>query len=62
MDNAIWTAAYAHIHNSKKVVNAAKTMIVTHFSVVIKKPEWREFVVNHPDLLVDIHEQLAKRC
>ena len=61
MDNVIWTVAYAHIHNSEKVENAAKKMIVANFPAVIKKPEWKEFVKNNPDLLVDILEKLAEK-
>ena len=62
MDNVIWMAAHSYIHNSEMVVNAAKEMIVKNFPEVIKKPDWRDFVKNHPDLLVDIHEKLAQRC
>ena len=55
-------AAYSHIHKGDKVVNAAKRMIVDNFSAIITKPEWKDFVVNHPDLLLDIHKSLAERC
>ena len=54
-------AKHASLSKSEKVLNAAKDMIVKNFSAVIKKPQWKEFVKNHPDLLEGIHEELASR-
>ena len=61
MDNVICMAKHASLSKSEKVLNAAKDMIVKNFSAVIKKPQWKEFVKNHPDFLMDIHEKLAHR-
>ena len=61
LENVIWTAAFAHIHNGRCVVQAATRIIVEHFSEVIKHPDWSDFVKKHPDLLIEIHENLAKK-
>jgi hypothetical protein len=61
IDSVIWTAAFAHIHNGLSVVQAATEMIVDHFGHIIKQPEWADFVKKYPDLLVKIHEKLAKK-
>ena len=61
MDNVIWMAAYSYIHNSEKVVNAAKEMIVENFPQVIKKPDWKDFMKSHTDVLADILEKLATK-
>ena len=52
-------AAHSQIHKSKIVVDAATKMMAENFSAVIKKPEWKEFMKNFPELLDDIHEKLA---
>lgn len=54
-------AKHASRSKSEKLMNAVKDMIIANFSAVIKKPQWKEFVKNHPDFLVDIHEKLAHR-
>ena len=61
MDNAIWLTAHAYVHNSVDVQLAAEEIIVKNFPTIIEKPEWKEFVKNHPDLLEGIHEELASR-
>ena len=52
-------AAHSHIHKSKIVVNTATWMMAENFFAIIKKPEWKEFMKNFPELLDDIHEKLA---
>lgn len=53
--------AHAYVHNSVDVQLAAEEIIVKNFPTIIEKPEWKEFVKNHPDLLEGIHEELASR-
>jgi hypothetical protein len=61
IENVIWTAADAHIHNGHCVVQAATNLIIDHFAEVIRHPHWPDFVKKHPDLLIEIHENLAKK-
>ena len=61
LENVVWTAAYAYIHNGQSVVTSATDMIVDKFGQVIEQPDWTDFVKNHPQLLVNIHKKLAKK-
>ena len=61
LENVVWTATYAYIHNGHSVVTSATDMIVDKFAQVIEQPDWTDFVKNHPQLLVNVHKKLAKK-
>ena len=61
LENVVWTAAYAFIHNGQTVVTYATDMIVDKFVQVIEQPDWTDFTKNHPQLLVIVHKKLAKK-
>ena len=59
LENVLWNASHAHIHNGQSVVSAAIQMIVDQFAQVLELPDWKNFVKNHPELLAKVHKKLA---
>lgn len=54
-------AKFAHKHNGNEAKDFAINCIVLHFSAIIKRPEWDEFVRDNLPLLVDIHRKLGAK-
>ena len=58
-DTVLEVARFASLHNGFAAKNFAINCIVSNFSTIIKRDEWRAFVKDNLDLIHEIHTRLA---
>ena len=60
-ETVLEVARFASLHNGNVAKNFAINCIVSNFSTIIKREEWRTFVKDNLDLIHEIHLRLANK-